>query len=74
MQCKAFHPGFVVTGLVGLLILMLNLCTNQPAFAQTANPQFKIQELNLLNANSLMEKRSHYEHSNEEVSYLCGRD
>ena len=49
MRRKAFQPSFVLTGLVGLLILVLSLCTNQPALAQTANPQFKIQESNFSN-------------------------
>ena len=57
MQCKAFHPRFEETGLVGLLILILNFCRNRPAFAKTVNPQFKTQKIDSLNVNYLAYKK-----------------
>jgi hypothetical protein len=57
MQCKAFHPRFAATGLVGLSVLVLKICTNQPDFAQLANSQFKTQEHGLFNASFLVNKK-----------------
>jgi hypothetical protein len=57
MQCEAFHPRYAVTGLVGLLILILKICTNQPVLAQLANSQFEIQKFGFLNTNSLVNKK-----------------